>query len=50
MTGLLARMMVAAVAKGVGVVQYGAKPIPEDGIDMQKLEDGIARLRTYLQS
>lgn len=39
LTGLQARMMVAAVAKGVGAVQYGAKPIPTDGIDVGKLEE-----------
>jgi DndB-like DNA-sulfur modification-associated protein len=38
MTGLLARTMIAAVAKGVGVVQYGAKAIPDDDVDTQKLE------------
>lgn len=39
LTGLQARMMVAAVAKGVGAVQYGGKPIPVDGIDFGKLEE-----------
>jgi hypothetical protein len=39
LTGLQARMMVAAVAKGVGAVQYGAKPIPTDGVDFAKLEE-----------
>jgi hypothetical protein len=39
LTGLQARLMVAAVAKGVGVVQYGAKPIPADGIDAVRLEE-----------
>jgi hypothetical protein len=38
MTGLQARTMVAAVAKGVVAVQYGAKPIPADGIDLPNLE------------
>lgn len=38
MTGLQARQMVAAIAKGVGVVQYGAKPIPDDDIDFGRLE------------
>jgi hypothetical protein len=39
LTGLQARMMVAAVAKGVGAVQYGGKTIPADGIDFGKLEE-----------
>lgn len=38
LTGLQARTMVAAVAKGVAVVQYGAKPIPTDGVDLKNLE------------
>ncbi len=38
MTGLQARTMVAAVAKGVAAVQYGAKPIPSDDVDFRKLE------------
>lgn len=37
MTGLQARSMVAAVAKGVGVVQYGAKQIPTEDVDFEKL-------------
>ena len=38
MTGLQARTVVAAVAKGVAAVQYGAKPIPAEGVDLAKLE------------
>jgi hypothetical protein len=38
MTGLQARSMVAAVARGVAAVQYGAKPIPTDGLDVGRLE------------
>jgi hypothetical protein len=38
LTGLQARNMVAAVAKGVAAVSYGAKPIPEEGVDLEKLE------------
>lgn len=38
MTGLQARIMVAAVAKGVGVVQHGGKAIPVDGVDFSMLE------------
>jgi hypothetical protein len=38
MTGLQARAMVAAVARGVAAVQYGAKPIPSDGLDVDRLE------------
>jgi DNA-sulfur modification-associated len=38
LTGLQARMMVAAVAKGVAAVQYGAKPIPTEGVEFTKLE------------
>jgi hypothetical protein len=38
MTGLQARTIVAAVARGVGAVQYGAKPIPTDGLDVERLE------------
>jgi hypothetical protein len=49
LTGLQARMMVAAVAKGVAAVQYGAKPIPEDGVDFTKLEqDATAWLQRVL--
>lgn len=39
LTGLQARMMIAAVAKGVGAVQYGAKTIPVDGVDLNRLEE-----------
>jgi hypothetical protein len=39
LTGLQARLMVAAVAKGVGVVQYGARPIPEEGVEPARLEE-----------
>jgi hypothetical protein len=39
LTGLQARLMVAAVAKGVGAVQYGGKPIPTDGVDFARLEE-----------
>jgi hypothetical protein len=39
MTGLQGRLMVAAIAKGVGVVQYGAKPIPADDVDFDKLKE-----------
>jgi hypothetical protein len=38
MTGLQARSMVAAVARGVAAVQYGAKPIPTEGLDVARLE------------
>lgn len=38
MTGLQARLMVAAVARGVAAVGYGAKPIPEDGLNEARLE------------
>jgi DNA sulfur modification protein DndB len=38
LTGLQARTMVAAVARGVSAVQYGGKPIPDDGVDLDKLE------------
>ncbi|HKT82971.1 MAG TPA: hypothetical protein VJQ84_03955 [Solirubrobacterales bacterium] len=38
MTGLQARLMIAAMAKGVGVIQYGAKPIPTEKVDMERLE------------
>lgn len=38
LTGLQARLMVAAIAKGVGVVSYGAKPIPLEDVDLVKLE------------
>lgn len=38
LTGLQARTMIAAVAKGVSAVQYGAKPIPDDGVNMDTLE------------
>jgi hypothetical protein len=38
MTGLQARTMVAAVARGVGVVQYGGKQIPSTDLDKEKLE------------
>lgn len=38
MTGLQARSMVAAIARGVAAVQYGAKPIPADGLDVERLE------------
>jgi hypothetical protein len=38
MTGMQARLMVAAIAKGVGVIQYGAKPIPEGDVDIERLE------------
>jgi hypothetical protein len=38
LTGLQARTMVAAVAKGVSAVQYGAKPIPTEGVDLNSLE------------
>jgi hypothetical protein len=38
LTGLQARLMVAAIAKGVGVVSYGAKPIPDEDVDFAKLE------------
>lgn len=37
-TGLQARLMVAAIVKGVGAVQYGAKPIPKEDVDFQRLE------------
>jgi len=46
MTGLQARTMVAAVAKGVAAVQYGAKPIPTDDVDFGKLESAAM---TWLQ-
>jgi hypothetical protein len=39
MTGLQARLMIAAIAKGIGAVQYGGKTIPADGVDFDKLED-----------
>lgn len=42
MTGLQARSMVAAVARGVAAVQYGAKPIPADGLDVDLLERSSA--------
>jgi hypothetical protein len=42
MTGLQARTMVAAAAKGVGVVQFGARRIPEDGVDFDRLEEATA--------
>jgi len=38
MTGLQARTMVAAIVKGVGVVQFGAKAIPTEDLDEAKLE------------
>jgi hypothetical protein len=38
LTGLQARLMVAAIAKGVGVVSFGGKPIPSEGVDFEKLE------------
>ena len=38
MTGLQARTMVAAVARGVAAVQYGAKQIPTDGLDVGRLD------------
>lgn len=38
LTGLQARLMVAAIARGVGVVSYGAKPIPSDDVNLEKLE------------
>lgn len=37
LTGLQARLMVAAIARGVAVVQYGAKAIPDEGVDFPKL-------------
>jgi hypothetical protein len=38
MTGLQARTMVAAMVKGVGVVQHGAKAIPCEDLDEGKLK------------
>jgi hypothetical protein len=38
MTGLQARLMVGAIAKGVGVVQFGSKAIPTEGVNFDKLE------------
>lgn len=38
LTGLQARTMVAAVAKGVAAVSYGAKPIPDEGVKLDQLE------------
>lgn len=42
LTGLQARTMVAAIAKGVGVVQFGAKRIPDEGVDMATLGEVAA--------
>jgi hypothetical protein len=42
LTGLQARTMVAAVAKGVAAVQYGSKPIPDEEIDLDVLETTAA--------
>lgn len=38
MTGLQARTMVAAIARGVAAVQYGSKAIPTEGLDPDRLE------------
>lgn len=43
MTGLQARTMVAAVARGISAVQYGAKAIPADDLDVDKLESSAAQ-------
>jgi DNA sulfur modification protein DndB len=39
MTGLQARLMIAAIAKGIGAVQFGGKTIPADRVDFDRLED-----------
>lgn len=38
LTGLQARTMVAAVARGMAAIQYGAKSIPLEGVDFERLE------------
>jgi DNA sulfur modification protein DndB len=47
-TGLQARMMVASVARGISAVTYGAKQIPDQGVDFARLEtvayDWLARV------